>query len=106
MNFYKFNNKHTICSILRYYVLNSICGALGVSGHGLPFLLPIGVTSFPQNNFVQKQNHNSRIKQDVSTVASRLTSDTNGAQRINTMAATRLKAKEYVKKYTCRISTR
>lgn len=31
-----------VCSILRYYALFYICGALGVSGHGLPILPPIG----------------------------------------------------------------
>jgi len=39
---------------------------------------PIGVTSFSRNNFIQEQNHNSRIKQDVSTVASRSRSNAGG----------------------------
>lgn len=48
----------------------SICGALGVSGHGLLYLFhrSIGILCLTRDNFVQEQNHNSVIKQDISTV--------------------------------------
>lgn len=90
---------NTVCSILRYYALYFICGALGVSGHGLPFFPPID--GHLSREF-QKQNHNSRIKQDVSTVASRSRSDAGGAQQKNkdNGGDNRLKATKYVKRYS------